>query len=195
KTTHDPTRGEDVAAPHHTTELTPPVATGFEGGATEYFGRRTDPAFDPLGAATIAADLALGALLDPNRAARMIDFHAQNPANPDFKEALDAIIAATWKAPAPQNAYHQAIQRSVQSLTTQRLMDLAANENASPLVRAEATGVLRTLNPTLKATASSDAHRRATQEDIERFLNRPEAVRQATRPLPTPPGDPIGGRP
>jgi hypothetical protein len=44
----------------------------------------------------------------------------------------------------------------------------------------------------LKATANSDAHRRATQDDIERFLNRPEAVRQATRPLPTPPGDPIG---
>src|SRR5215470_15601684 len=190
----DSIKVEELAIPRSALELIPPVATGFEGGSVEYFSRRTDPAFDPLGAATIAADLALGALLDPNRAARMIDFHAQNPANPDFKEALDAIIAATWKAPAPQNAYHQAIQRSVQSLTTQRLMDLAANENASPLVRAEATGVLRTLNATLKATASSDAHRRATQEDIERFLNRHEAVRQATRPLPTPPGDPIGGR-
>ena len=79
----------------------------MKAATTEYFSRRTDPAFDPLGAATIAADLALGALLDPNRAARMIDFHAQNAANPDFKEALDAIIAATWKTPAPQNAYHQ----------------------------------------------------------------------------------------
>src|SRR5262249_8211794 len=155
-------------------------------------GRRTAPAFDPLGAATIAADLALGALLDPNRAARMIDFHAQNAANPDFKEALDAIIAATWKTPSPQNAYHRAIQRSVQSLTAQRLMDLSGNENASPLVRAEATGALRSLSAMLKATASSDAHRRATQDDIERFLNRPESVRQQTKPLPAPPGDPIG---
>jgi hypothetical protein len=147
-----------------------------------------------LGAATIAADLALSALLDPNRAARMIDFHAQNAANPDFKEAIDAIVAATWKTPAPQNAYHRAIQRSVQSLTARRLMDLAGDENASPLARAEATAALRGLNTMLKATVNSDAHRRATQEDIERFLNRPEAVRQATRPLSTPPGDPIGGR-
>ncbi len=185
---------EELAIPQNVLDLIPPVATGFEGGTAEYFSRRTDPAFDPLGAATIAADLALGALLDPNRAARMIDFHAQNTANPDFKEALDAIIAATWKAPAPQNAYSQAIQRSVQSLTAQRLMDLASNENASPLVRAEATGALRGLNATLKATANSSAHRRATQEDIERFLNRPDAVRQTTRPLPAPPGDPIGGR-
>jgi hypothetical protein len=189
---------EELAIPQNILDLIPPVATGFEGGTAEYFSRRTDPSFDPLAAATIAADLALGALLDPNRAARMIDFHAQNPANPDFKEALDAIIAATWpevrKAPAPQNAYHRVIQRSVQSLTAQRLMDLASNENASPLVRAEATAALRGLNATLKATANADAHRRATQEDIERFLNRPDAVRQATRPLPTPPGDPIGGR-
>ncbi|HEY8461628.1 MAG TPA: hypothetical protein VIM99_14660, partial [Blastocatellia bacterium] len=90
--------------------------------------------------------------------------------------------------------YHRAIQRSVQSLTAQRLMDLAGNENASPLVRAEATGALRSLSATLKATAGSDAHRRATQDDIERFLNRPETTRPATRPLPTPPGDPIGAR-
>jgi hypothetical protein len=190
----DTIKVEELAIPQNVIELIPPVATGFEGGTTEYFSRRTDPAFDPLGAATIAADLALGALLDPSRAARMIDFHAQNAANPDFKEALDAIVAATWKTPAPQNVYHRAIQRSVQSLTAQRLMDLSGNENASPLARAEATAALRGLNAMLKATANSDAHRRATQEDIERFLNRPEAVRQATRPLPTPPGDPIGGR-
>ncbi len=185
---------EELAIPQNILELIPPVATGFEGGTAEYFSRRTDPSFDPLAAATIAADLALGALLDANRAARMIDFHAQNPANPDFKEALDAIIAATWKTPASQNAYHRAIHRSVQSLTAQRLMDLASNESSSPLVRAEATAALRGLNASLKATANADAHRRATQEDIERFLNRPDAARQATRPLPTPPGDPIGGR-
>jgi hypothetical protein len=190
----DTIKVEELAVPQHVVELIPPIATGFDGGATEYFSRRTDPAFDPLAAATIAADLTLGALLDPNRAARMIDFHAQNAANPDFKEALDAIIAATWKTPASQNAYHRAVRRSVQSLTAQRLMDLAGNENASPLVRAEATGALRSLSAALKAVAGSDAHRRATQDDIERFLNRPEAVRPQARQLPTPPGDPIGGR-
>ncbi|HEX5081148.1 MAG TPA: zinc-dependent metalloprotease, partial [Blastocatellia bacterium] len=188
----DTIKVEELAIPQQVLELIPPIATGFEGGATEYFNRRTDPAFDPLGAATIAADLTLGALLEPTRAARMIDFHAQNTANPDFKESLDAIIAATWKTPAPQNAYYLAIQRSVQSLTAQRLMDLAGNENASPLVRAEATSALRSLSAMLKATAGADAHRRATYDDIERFLNRPEAVRQQPRQLPTPPGDPIG---
>jgi Met-zincin/Domain of unknown function (DUF5117) len=188
----DTIKVEELAIPPNILELIPPVATGFEGGTTEYFNRRTDPAFDPLGAATIAADLVLGTLLNPNRAARMIYFHAQKHEYPSFKEALDAIIAVTWKAPAPQNAYHRAIQQSVQSLTTQRLMDLAGDENASPLVRAEATAILRSLNATLKA--ATDAHRSATRDDIERFLNRPDAIRRSTSPLPTPPGDPIGGR-
>ncbi|HZS09534.1 MAG TPA: zinc-dependent metalloprotease [Blastocatellia bacterium] len=190
----DTIRIEELAVPQHILDLIPPIATGFEGGTAEYFSRRTDPAFDPLAAATIAADLTFAALLDPNRAARLIDFHAQNPANPDLKEVIDAIINAAWKAPAPQGAYHKAIQQSVQSLSVKKLIDLAGDETASPLVRAEASGALRSLNAMLKAIAGADAHRRQTQEDIERFLNRPDAVRQPTRPLPTPPGDPIGGR-
>jgi len=183
---------EELAIPQNIVELIPPIATGYEGGTTEYFSRRTDPAFDPLAAATIATDLALTALLDPARAARLIQFNAENPANPDFKEVLDAVINATWKTPAQRNIQMRVIQQTVQSTTVQKLMELAGNESASPLVRAEASGALRSLNATLKASANGDAHRRAVQEDIERFLNRPDAVRQPTRPVPTPPGDPIG---
>jgi len=183
---------EELVLPQHILDLIPPIATGYEGGTAEYFSRRSDPAFDPLAAATIAADLSLTALLDPNRAARLIQFHAENPANPDLKEVIDAIIAATWKAPVATSAYHRAIQRSVQGATVQKLISLAGDESASPLVRAEANGALRGLNSMLKGPAAADAHRRATQEEIERFLNRPDAVRPSSRPLPTPPGDPIG---
>ncbi|MFN0108937.1 MAG: zinc-dependent metalloprotease [Blastocatellia bacterium] len=182
---------EELAIPQNILDLIPPIATGFEGGTAENFSRRTDQPFDPLAAATIAADISLGAILEPSRAARLIQFHAENTANPNFKEVVEAIITATWKAPAPTGAYQRAIQQSVQSLTVQKLMNLASDEGASPLVRAEASAGLRNLNAMLK-TAGADAHRRATKEDIERFLNRPDAVRQPTRPLPTPPGDPIG---
>ena len=181
----------ELTLPQNILDLIPPIATGYEGGTAEYFSRRTDPAFDPLAAATIAADISIGALLDPNRAARLIQFHAENPANPDLKEVIDAIIAATWKAPAATNSYQRAVQQSVQSLAVQKLMNLAVDESASPLVRAEASAGLRSLNAMLKAPGG-DAHRRATQEDIERFLNRPDAVRGPSRTLPIPPGDPIG---
>jgi hypothetical protein len=185
---------EELAIPQSILELIPPIATGYEGGTAEYFSRRTDSSFDPLAAASIAADLTLTTLLDASRAARLVDFHAQNPAQPDFKEVLDAIVNATWKAPLAANEYHRALQRTVQNVTAKKLMDLASDEAASPLVRAEASAALRNLNATLKTTAGTDAHRRQVQEDIERFLNRPDAVRQPARPLPTPPGDPIGGR-
>ncbi|MEO6589008.1 MAG: hypothetical protein ABIP06_06745, partial [Pyrinomonadaceae bacterium] len=77
-----------------------------------------------------------------------------------------------------------------------RLMDLAANVNAQKQVRATATEALRTLQATLKrtpATVDTAAHYRATLDDIERFLTRPDAPRKQTAPLPNPPGDPIGG--
>jgi hypothetical protein len=177
--------------------MIPPRAFGYEGGPTELFSKRTAPTFDPIAAATIAADIAISGLLDPNRAARLIDFHARNSANPDFKEVVDALIGATWRATPSKNGYHAEISRAVQSLTVTELMDLAADSSAAPQVRAVATQALRELNAWLKLPSSAGmnaAHRSATREDIERFLTRPDATRKQTTPLATPPGDPIGSK-
>ena len=186
-----------LAIPSRILEMIPPRAFGYEGGTTELFSKRTAPTFDPVAAATIAADIAIGGLLDPNRAARLIDFHARNNANPDFKEVVDALVGATWKAAAPKNAYHAEIGRAVQSLTVTELMDLAADSSAAPQVRAVAAQALRELSGWLKLSASAGlnaAHRSATREDIERFLTRPDATRKQTPPLAAPPGDPIGSK-
>jgi hypothetical protein len=188
---------EALAIPPRILELIPPRAFGYEGGPTELFAKRTDPTFDPIAAATISAELAVSGLLEPHRAARLIEFHSRNNANPDFKEVVDALIAATWKTAGTRNAYHAAISRAVQSLTVNRLMELAADPDAAPQVRAIATEALRDLDGWLKLPASAAinaAHRSATREDIERFLARPDATRKQTPPLPAPPGDPIGGK-
>ncbi len=178
-------------------ELIPPRAFGYEGGTTELFSKRTDPTFDPIAASTIAADLAMSGLLEPHRAARLIEFHSRDHTYPDSKEVVDALIAATWKAAAPKNAYHAEIARAVQSLTVTRLMDLAADASAGPQVRAVATAALRDLSAWLKRPASAGIdvdHRSATREDIARFLARPDATRKQTPPPATPPGDPIGSK-
>jgi len=192
----DTLRPETLAIPPRILALIPPRAYGYEGGTGEFFQNRADPVFDPLAAATVAADLAILPLLEPHRAARLNNFHALNPANPDFKQVLDALVARTWLADAPRDPYHASIARAVQSLTVTRLMDTAANPDAAPQVRAAATEVLRDLNERLKlpsTDAAAGAHRRATREDIERFLTRPDAPRKQTSPLPIPQGDPIGG--
>jgi hypothetical protein len=192
----DTLRPDSLAIPPRILALIPPRAFGYEGGTGEYFANRTDPAFDPIAAATIAADLAILPLVEPHRAARLNGFHALNAANPNFKQVLDALIARTWLDPAPRDTYQAAIARAVQSLTVTRLMDTAANADAAPQVRADATEALRELNERLKlpvADAATGAHRRATRDDIERFLARPDASRKQTAPLAIPQGDPIGG--
>ena len=188
---------EELAIPARILDLVPPTAFGYRGATSEFFNGRTDPVFDPIAAATIAADMTVSGLLEPHRAARLIELHARDAPNPDFKAVVVALINSTWKTAPSRSAYHQAIARAVQSLAVTRLMELAANGDASPQVRAVATESLRELKASLKLAGppgDSAAHRRATQEDIERFLARPDATRKQTAPLPTPAGDPIGSK-
>jgi hypothetical protein len=191
----DTLKPEELMIPERILELIPPEAFGYAGGATELFEKRTDPAFDPIGAASIAADLAVSALLEPHRAARLIDFHARDRKNPDFQEVVNALVSRTWKLQPGRGGYRSALAEAVQSLVVTRLMDLAANADASAQVRGVATESLRDLERKLKSRALpaiSLSHRRATIDDIERFLARPDAIRKQTSPLPSPPGDPIG---
>jgi hypothetical protein len=192
----DAVKVEELVVPPRILALIPPRAFGYERGTQELFPKRTDPAFDPVAAAVVAADLAVSRLLEPHRAARLIQFHALDPANPDFREVADALVARAWRSPAPRDEYHAAVGRAVQTLVVTRLMDLAADADASPQVRAVATQSLRTiLNSDTRRTVRDEAtgiHFLATQEEIERFLARPDAPRRRTPPPPAPPGDPIG---
>jgi hypothetical protein len=187
-----------LALPPRILALLPPTAPSFDSGTAEYFPSRTSPAFDAVGVAAVAAGLPVSGLLDSRRAARLIQFHGENPRNPDFAEVVDALVARTWGPKPEADAYRAAVRRAVQRVVVDRLMDLAANADASPDVRAIATDALRTLSASLKASPAGSAraeaaHRRAVRDDIDRFLSRPAAPQQQTNPLPVPQGEPIGG--
>jgi hypothetical protein len=102
------------------------------------------------------------------------------------------VVQRTWSAPHPTDGYGQAIQEAVQSLVVQRLMDLAADTQASAQVRAQASAGLRRGKSLTGALAT--AHAAGTREDITRFLSRPADSFKKTDPLPTPAGEPIGGK-
>jgi uncharacterized protein DUF4953/uncharacterized protein DUF5117 len=181
----------ELRLPTRILDLVPPPAFGYGSSTAEPFDRRTEPAFDPIGAAGIAADLAITALLQPARAARLVQQSARDPRSPGFALVVARLVAATWKAPVAADGYGRAIQREVQSLTATRLMDLAANADASPQVRSAATAGLRDI---LSATrTASSAHAAGTREDIARFLRRPDTPEKRTPALPAPAGEPIGG--
>ena len=190
----DTIKPEELALPESILKLIPPRADGYDTGTGEYFQKRTEPVFDSIGAAMIAADLAISGLLEPSRAARMIEFNAQDKKYPHFKEVTDALVSRIWKTPSPQNNYYAAILNAEQNLLAQRLMDLTANAEAAPQVRAVSNEALHQLNELIKTSLKTkpDAYKRLIQQDIERFLTRPDAPRQRTPVLPVPPGEPIG---
>jgi hypothetical protein len=183
---------DTLRIPERILQLVPPTASGYGSGTAEEFEKRTDPVFDPIGAATIAADVTLGALFDRARAARTVEQHGRNAAVPGFGEIVNAVIQRTWSAPRPADGYGLAIQEAVQSLVVQRLMDVAADVSATSAVRMHASAGLRRIKA-LAATAAT-AHAAGTREDITRFLARPAEPFKKTDPLPTPAGEPIGGK-
>lgn len=192
---------EVLVVPDRILGLLQPRAEVFGGFNTELFPRRTGPTFDAMGVATVAADLAIVGLLNPERAARLMEFHARDSRNPSFMEVLTGLQDAVRPAPASAGSLDGAIRRALQSLLAERLMELAGDSRAASDVRALATRQLRQLK-TLPLMTSDRAetraiwlaHKLALDADIDRFLSRPATTATPARSLPVPAGDPIGSR-
>jgi hypothetical protein len=169
----------------------------------EFFGGRTSPAFDALGAAASAADLTLATLLPPERLARLVDFHRRDPKSPGVEELLDALVQRVFGAAAPSGARLGEIRRTIQMATVRRLLVTSAAPAQAPAVRAALEATLRRLGADLsRAGRSGDSADRATftmlASDIDRYLSRPATSAALPAAAPgappeLPPGPPIGG--
>ena len=113
----------------------PPRPTGYP-ATIEVFRGHTGPTFDPIAAASAAADNSLSYLLDGERAARLIEYQARDERQPGLLAVLDSLLARTWKAPVPAG-YPGELQLLVNNLTLKRLLGLAADPRHSDNVRAE----------------------------------------------------------
>ncbi|HKE56996.1 MAG TPA: hypothetical protein VKB46_09850, partial [Pyrinomonadaceae bacterium] len=135
-------------------------------------------------------------LLNQERAARLVEFHARDARNPGLIEVIDKIFAATWKAPAAAG-YHGEIQHVVDMAFLGDLMALAANERTSNQVRAIASLKLEQLKSWLSTQRAlgADENQRAflyyAVEQIKRFQDDPKKM-NLTRPQDPPDGQPIG---
>ncbi|MCL4814573.1 MAG: zinc-dependent metalloprotease [Vicinamibacteraceae bacterium] len=185
---------EALVVPPAVLALLPPRAFGVGGVNTEFFPGRTAPLFDSIGAATIAADLTVSALLNPQRGARLVDFHARDAGHPSLGSVYEALVARVFRSPSPAEGQAREIARAVQWLAVTRLSELASDPGAAPPVRADASKALRSIadmRPVL-ARDYGPTHAEAIEDEIRRFLARPAATDRRTPPLPAPPGDPIG---
>ncbi len=62
----------------------------------ELFPRTTGEGFDPVNPAAIAADVTIGFMLQPDRAARMVAQNAVDQSLPGLGEVIDRLIRATF---------------------------------------------------------------------------------------------------
>jgi hypothetical protein len=158
----------------------------------ELFPRYTGAAFDAVSPAVVAADHTVSQLLDPERAARLVEQKGLDPQLPGLDDVLDRLLTATAQA-ATSSGYEAEIARAVDRVVAERLMGLAANARM-PQVRALAADALerRAQGADSSGARLGAAHEKLLAQDIRRFLTRPAptAVLPATPAVP--PGPPIG---
>jgi hypothetical protein len=180
-----------LVLPQRILDVIPPRAYGHEGGTAELFEKKTAPVFDPIAAATASIDITMSALLDGRRCARLVEFHAENAANPGMSDVTNRLIDVAMKG---GSGYDAAVTRATRTMLVTKLMSLAASDTDDPQVRAQAAYSLHKLATRLAAPFQGEeietAHRRATRDDIEKFLSRSD--RKYPTPPEVPPGPPIG---
>ena len=185
-------RAEELTLPRGIVETLPPRPYGF-GPHRELFERRTGVTFDPVSPAAAAAGITLDMILQEQRAARLVEQKAFDPALPGLDEVIDRLLSAVF-GERPADGYEAEVNRAVERVVVDRLIELAA-EAGMPQVRAIASDAIRDLESNIRPRAGSPAdraHYRSIAADIERFLERPAGEREPEPPVDAPPGSPIG---
>jgi hypothetical protein len=191
----DTLKPENLALPESLLRLIPPRPPGY-GRTREDFRIRTFPTFDALAPAEAFANHVSDFLLNQERAARIVEFHARDAQYPSFDDVLEKILTGTWKAPM-RSGYQGEIQHTVNMVVLNELMSLAAGERASNQVRAIAEFKLEELKDWLTAqqrlpgNTNHKAYLLYAANQIKRFQEDPKKM-NLTKPNDPPDGQPIG---
>lgn len=188
---------KELALPRTVLGLLPPRPFRYP-AHQELFARNTGLVFDAIAPAAAAADATLMFLLHPERAARMVQQSALDPALPGLSDVIGVIRLGTFGL-TPSVAYEAEVNRAVETAFVARLMALAGRA-PMPQVRAVAALELEDLASWMtqgmaRASAADRAHYRMLAGEIERFGRRsyePSALPEAPG---MPPGAPIGEAP
>ncbi|HEY6621442.1 MAG TPA: zinc-dependent metalloprotease [Steroidobacteraceae bacterium] len=178
-----------LTLPESILKLFPPRPPDFE-RTHESLPAHTGVTFDPIAAAESAADLVLEILFNPERAARLVEYHAR--ANtPSLVEVIDAALQinrSDLKAAGSHQEYEAEVQAAVYARTVEALLTLAADPKDSLEVRAITYAKLEDLRRRSNANSPLETyliHRiKQFQDDPAKFV--------AAKPIEAPPGMPIG---
>ena len=183
----------ELVLPRGVIEMIPPRPAGY-GAHRELFPRGTGQMFDVVAPAVVLARMTMSQILMPERAARMVEQHALDPALPGLEQVIDQLFAATFGATA-RDAYEAEVKRAVERVVIEYLMALSVRATM-PQVSAIATHALERRSAELARTAmqasgGEAAHRSMLARDVGRFLEDPESLELPPELIDTPPGAPI----
>jgi hypothetical protein len=183
-----------LSLPEKLIEKIPPRPDGYP-RTRELFKARTGLTFDPTAAAESAAATTLAFMLQPERAARLVEYQARDSNQPGLIAVLDKLIAQTWKAPQ-QTGYSGELQRLVNNLTLKQLLTLAATSTAPESVRGiallEIDGLKKWMNVAMKtASGNQKANLLFGLSQIDQFEKNPSQFKPAPI-VNMPDGSPIG---
>ena len=174
----------------------PPAPPGHPSTA-ERFPRSTGQLLDPMAMAAVAADMTIRGLLNPQRAARL-----QNRGDGQgvtFVNVLYELTVTVFPEVPAENSMLRGLQRTVQAVAVDRLIDLANNPGASANVRALAEEYLAHIATKAAVMGAADAndtaarsHNMAMSRRIKSFLERQDREPKRAPALESPPGSPIG---
>ncbi len=125
-----------LSLPEALIQKIPPRPSGYP-STIEIFRGHTGPTFDPIGAAETAAGNTLDYLLNPERAARLIEYQSRDAGQPGLMAVLDKLLDRTWKAPLAAG-YSGELQVLVDNLVLKNILALAASPRNAENVRGEA---------------------------------------------------------
>ena len=119
-----------------------------------------------------------------------MEYHARDAANPGLEEVISGVLKATWQAPRASGLAGE-VQSAVETATLERMLGLAASNDALPEARATARLAVMRLKTQLTASTGQQADRAAALARIAEFERDPAKFVPAP-PVVAPPGMPIG---
>lgn len=159
----------------------------------DLFPGKTGLTFDALAAAETAAGLSVRVLLHPERAARMVEYHARDPSVPGLIELMDKVLDATWLT-MYDDPYHQELQRVVNNVVLYYMVELVKSKEVPAIVRSVALYKLHDLNAKLEDIVTDDeltlAQHWYLDSILETLEDNPDGV-YLTPPAKPPMGAPI----
>ena len=184
-----------LALPEAARDRIPPRPPGHPPNR-ELFDGRTGPIFDAYAPAEVAATMTLEALVNPERAMRLVAQQDASADRPGLLDVLERVTDHVWQSTSPDDPYRAEIQRTTQQVWTDVLLSRAGDADAAPAVRARLEQHLRDLRDWLAdhpgEGAEAQAHRTAQHRTIDRFLTRSHDPPPQPSTLDAPPGSPIG---